>query len=195
MRVLLDCDGILADYCQACFDMIKPVTGVTHTLDQVTHWDLFDVLGYAEMLPVFRSLQEERGWCSSFPVYAGAQDAVKALQEKHEVVIVTSPMTAPTWTYERTQWLKQHFGIPKDRIIHTAGKHYVEGDVLVDDSVDHCRSWKAAHPHGMALLWDRPYNQEPPTSLVSRVSSWRDVDAHLESLVRWRSSIKSEGWG
>lgn len=195
MRILVDCDGILADYCQACFDLIKDVTGNVHTLDQVTHWDLFDVLGYAQWKATFRLRQGDRGWCSSFPVYAGAQDAMQRLGQEHEIVIVTSPMTEPTWTFERTMWLKQHFNIPKERIIHTAGKHYVEGDVLVDDSADHCRSWKAAHPYGMALLWDRPYNQEPPTSLVSRVSSWQDVEAHLASLAQWRSTIKTEGWG
>lgn len=181
MRILIDCDGVLADYCQACFNLIRYVTNNVHTIDQVTHWDLFDVLGYGNIKDAFRSGQEEAGWCEYIPVKPGAQHAVKQLELVHEVVVVTSPMTAPTWTYERTMWLKDHFNIPKERIVHTAGKHYIEGDVLIDDSVDHCRDWKLAHPAGLSIVWDAPYNQNTNDHAVGlvRARSWDEVEKYV----------------
>lgn len=122
------------------------------------------------------------GWCLGFPMYAGAKDFVKRLQELGEVVIVTSPMTTPYWAYERTVWLEQHFGTPKARIVHTEGKHYVRGDVLIDDADENCFKWHAEYPQALTLLWDAPYNREVNlhgTGIV-RVRSWAEALAAIE---------------
>lgn len=181
-RVLLDCDGILADYCTACFNLIEHHTGEKHTHDEVVHWDLFTILGKGHLKPLMKEVAAKSGWCLGFPVYDGAQSAVKRLEESCEVVIVTSPMTTPYWSYERTVWLEQHFGIPKGRIVHTEGKQYVQGDVLIDDSEDNCFKWHAAHPSALTLLWDAPYNREVSlegTGIV-RVRSWDEAFEAIE---------------
>lgn len=181
-RILLDCDGVLADFCTACFDLIEAHTGDRHTHEEVTHWDLFTVVGKAHLKPLMKETAAKSGWCLGFPMYAGAQGFVQRLQELGEVVIVTSPMTTPYWAYERTVWLEQHFGIPKGRIVHTEGKHYVRGDVLIDDADENCFKWHAEYPDALTLLWDAPYNREVDlhgTGIV-RVKSWDEALAAIE---------------
>lgn len=158
-RILLDCDGILADFCTACFNLIEQHTGVKHTHDEVTQFDLFAALGRSNLKPLMKELSAQSGWCLGFPIYTGAQNFVRELEQIGEVVIVTSPMTTPFWVYEREIWLNQHFSIPKQRIVSTEGKHYVDGDVFIDDSDVHCVKWSAEHPSSLTILWDAPYNR------------------------------------
>lgn len=181
-RILLDCDGVLADYCTACFDLIEQHTGDRHTHDEVTHWDLFTTVGKGHLKHILKETAAKGGWCLGFPMYPGSQDAVKRLEGLGELVIVTSPMTTPFWAYERTVWLEQHFGIPKARIVHTEGKQFVKGDVLIDDADDNCVKWHKEYPDALSLLWDAPYNRDVDLTGtgVVRVTGWDDVWTHLE---------------
>jgi 5'(3')-deoxyribonucleotidase len=176
-RFLLDCDGILSDFCSACFNLIEQHTGDKHTHEEVTHWDVFKVLGKEHLKPLMKERVTKSGWCSNFPLYEGAQKFVKQLQDLGEVVIVTSPMTVPHWAYERELWLTEHFGIPKDHIVHTEGKHYIAGDVFIDDADTNCKSWKTEYPDKLVLLWDAPYNRDVDltgTNIV-RVKGWEEA--------------------
>lgn len=184
LRILLDCDGILSDFCTACFRLIEQLTGDVHTHEEVTHWDVFNSLGKGHLKPVMKETAAQSGWCINFPVYAGVQDVVKRLEEIGEVVIVTSPMSVPHWTYEREIWLMKHFGIPKGRIVNTEGKQYVTGDVFIDDADDNCVKWHAEYPDALTILWDAPYNRNVDLSAtgIRRVKTWDDVFALLEAL-------------
>lgn len=181
-RILLDCDGVLADFCTACFNLIERHTGHRHTHEEVTHWDLFTVLGKANLKPLMKETAAKSGWCLGFPMYEGAQDFVKGLEKLGDVVIVTSPMTTPYWAYERTVWLEQHFNIPKGRIVHTEGKQYVRGDVLIDDADENCLKWHEEYPTALTLLWDAPYNRN--VSLhgtgIKRVKGWSEALGLIE---------------
>ncbi len=174
-RILLDCDGVLSDYCSGCFDLIEQHTGDRHTHEEVTHWDVFEVLGKGHLKPRLKEEQAKPGWCQSFPVIEGAKAFVQALESRGDVVIVTSPMSTPTWADDRRIWLERHFGIPKGRIVSTEGKQYVDGDVLIDDSDDNCNKWLDEYPNKLALLWTAPYN--------------RQVDVSGSSIVRVRDAF------
>ena len=178
-RFLIDCDGVLADFCVACFDLIERHTGDRHTMAEVHHWDVFEALGKGHLKHLLTEEIVKGGWCLGFPVCPGALAGVKALQEIGDVVIVTAPMSTPCWAYERTVWLEQHFGIQKDEIIHTSGKKYVSGDVFIDDSDDNCSKWHAEHPRATTILWDAPYNVNAPIAGtgIRRAKNWADVIA------------------
>ena len=182
-RVLLDCDGVLADFCTACFNLIEQHTGDRHTHEEVTHWDLFTIVGKGHLKPLMKETAAKSGWCLGFPMYPGAQDVVARLEDLAEVVIVTSPMSTPYWAYEREIWLTQHFGIPKGRIVQTEGKQYVAGDYLIDDADDNCFKWHKEYPRAKTLLWDAPYNRKADltgTGII-RVKGWDDVFKQLEA--------------
>lgn len=186
LRILLDCDGVLADYCTACFDLIEKHSGDRHTHEEVTHWDIFNILGKPHLKPLMKDAAAKGGWCLGFPMYPGAQDFVQRLETLGEVVIVTSPMTTPFWAYERTVWLEQHFKIPKGRIVHTEGKQYVRGDVLIDDADENCVRWHEEYPEALTLLWDAPYNRTVDVSKtgIKRVASWDEAITLIEEIER-----------
>lgn len=181
LRILLDSDGVLSNYCAGCFDLIKNLTGDHHTIEEVTHWDVFEVLGKGHLKPQLKEAQAQPGWCLNFPVFDGAQEFVKALEQIGEVVIVTSPMSTPHWSDERRIWLEKHFGIPKGRVISTEGKQYVDGDILIDDSDDNCHKWLSEYPNKLALLWEAPYNRKVDVS-TSKIVRVKDGSQALEAI-------------
>ncbi len=182
LRILLDCDGVIADYCTPCFNLIEELSGDRHTHEEVTHWDIFTVLGKGHLKSVMKERASAPGWCIDFPMYDGSQDAVRRLEELGEVVIVTSPMSTPHWADERRIWLENLFRIPKRRVISAEGKEYVGGDFLIDDADENCVRWHEAHPNATTILWDAPYNRHfdvAGTGIV-RARSWTEVFTLIE---------------
>jgi len=129
-------------------------------------------------------LWQAPGFCRSFEPYSGAVEAIDALEEVMDVYIVTSPMRSPTWVHERSEWLSEHFGIPRNRQVHTQAKYLVSGDLFIDDNPEHVKEWAEHNPRGMPVLWDRPYNQHPVTIRGPwiRAKTWEDVWGHIERL-------------
>lgn len=181
--VLLDVDGVVASFTEAVLDLAQELTGVIRWPCDVTSWDLFGHLGLSakDKARVYQGVAQP-GFCESIPVMPGAVDFVHALAEKHDVVFVTSPwLSAPTWTFERHNWLRRHFGQAAERIIHTQYKQYVRGDVLVDDRASNVRSWQQANETGMGLLFNQPHNQAGSADLI-RVSGYMDVISAIDEL-------------
>ena len=153
IRVLLDCDGVLADFLTPCLAIVNGLSGTKHELSHVTSWNVFDSLGVS---PAVKSktykLMKEEGWCWRLPVMPGAKEAVADLMKISEVHCVTSPMNGPHWEFERRQWLEHHFDI--DVVHSTEHKFAVSGDLLVDDKTSHLEKWLRAHPGGTVVRWD-----------------------------------------
>ena len=155
--VLLDVDGVLANFSQHVIDCAG-VTGFT--FDDVTNWDIFSLLGERgrvvkdEMLP-------SASWWLSLPVLEGAQEGVAKLREiASEVVFVTSPwLSCEQWSTVRRCWLKKHFGADPEDVIITSKKHLIRGDMFIDDKASTVEEWQAANPRGHAWVYDAPYNK------------------------------------
>lgn len=161
-RLLLDVDGVLADFVSGYLDLVEVVTRRRYHPEQVTQFDIGGSLGLtpAESSEVKRLLGESRGFCLALRMYEGAQDGVARLQQIADVYIVTSPWNScPTWTHEREAWLKKHFKIPHSRVTHTSAKYLCRGDVFVDDKVDAVIKWRSEHPTSLAVVWNTPHNQ------------------------------------
>lgn len=185
LRILVDVDGVLADFCGACIDFVKEVKGETHSPEKLMQWDTFEAMGYPYLWADFFARIETGDIV--FKPLPGAQEAIAELQKHHEVVIVTAPADeVPSWTSKRDLWLKEYFGIGRDHIVHTKGKKYVAGDVFIDDNFDNCFSWHVEHMDKLTLLWDAPYNRNPLVLLPPedtrfvRVKSWEDVNLAIE---------------
>jgi 5'(3')-deoxyribonucleotidase len=182
--VLLDVDGILADFIGAALLALRAESGLVYSRDDIYTWEVFDSLPAAaqEHKPRVYELLKGRLGCFSMRPYDGAKEGVRRLEELAEVVIVTSPFPgSATWASERENWLKSHFGIPHDRIIHAHNKRYIKGDFFVDDRTSHVLTWAEAHPEGRALLWTMRTNEgdELPDN-VSRVVGWEQLHARVE---------------
>jgi 5'(3')-deoxyribonucleotidase len=182
--ILLDCDGILADFIGTALLVLRAESGLVLPRESITTWEVFDSMPYEAQAYKTRvyNLMKGRLGCFSMRAYDGAKEGVKRLQELGEVVIVTSPFPdSDTWMSERERWLKFHFGITREHVIHTYCKHHVKGDFFIDDKTSSVLKWAECHPHGRSLLWHMPTNEndELPDN-VSRVVGWEQLHARVE---------------
>jgi 5'(3')-deoxyribonucleotidase len=155
MRLLLDVDGVLCDLVgQLC--RLLPHRHVS----DFTAYQFEHVLTLDELETVRRAMTAS-GFCRDLPWHDGALDFVQRLRLIGEVVAVTRPYDeSPTWTYERARWLRPH--VPD--VVHTDRKTLIPGDVLIEDSLENAVQWSCCHAAGLAIIIDRPWNQEPPRS-------------------------------
>jgi 5'(3')-deoxyribonucleotidase len=157
--VLLDVDGVLADFVAGYLQLVCDVTGLRFQHENVTEFRIGRALGLTADDDRAVANGITQGWCAGLDPIPGAVDGYKKLSAIADVYIVTSPWNkCPTWTYEREQWLAKHFGIPHARVLHGSAKHLVRGDVLVDDKTETCVKWRDEHPDKTVVLWESPWN-------------------------------------
>lgn len=164
-RVLLGCDGVLADFVSAALDIVWEEFGQRFYPEDVTEFDIMRSLGFGpeDSAKFKRLVGGEAGLASTLAVYPGSQEGVARLREIAEVYIVTSPFGSnPTWTHDREAWLKRHFDIKSKHVVHTGAKHLCVGSMLVDDKTEAVVSWREAHPAGIPVLWSTPHNRRDP---------------------------------
>jgi len=185
--VLLDVDGVLANFIQAALDIIEEASGKKYHHDDVKTWDVFESLPeHRHLMHDVYGVMKNHGGCYNIPIYPGAQEGVLALQKVAHVIILTAPFAgSQTWMTEREQWVMNHFGIPHKDIFQGHHKHLVRGDIFIDDKVEHVEEWSKAHPKSAGRLWTREYNK---SSALPRVSTWAEV---LELCSMWKPAFRS----
>lgn len=189
-RVLLDVDGVLADFVGAWLSIVNSVTGQQFTKEDVDDWSILEsfekrgVKDIARIKKICNAATGMEGFCADLAVLDGAQEAVRQLQSMADVFIVTSPWHSKQWTYERDQWVKNHFGIKRDHVVHTSAKYLISGDFLVDDKIENILGdtvkgtpgWLEENPTGCGIVWEMPYNRGTPIpSGVMRTNNWDKV--------------------
>lgn len=178
MRILLDCDGILADFHKVYLPIVHRFTGILLKEEDVV---MFNVLKQIEKEKDDKDIKlhiQTTKACLNIPVIEGSKEAVKEIQKLGEVVIVTAPMNTATWCYERMQWLQDHFEIPKSKIVFAKNKHYISGDIFLDDSLDNCKKWNK-YNKGKTLLWDRSWNRKD-----------REIKENIEVINNWKRVVE-----
>lgn len=185
-RVLLDCDGPLADFHTPCLAIINRLAGTNFTLDDLREWDLFKALGVSGKIKS-QTYDEMKlpGWCRDLKPYPGAIEGVKLLREISDVYVCTSPMDGPTWTSERDEWLEHYFGFTTKQIIHCSAKYVCAGDFLVDDKISNLQKWQLHHPHGIAVQWVMPQYVNHVYD-GRRTSSWTELADIVQQAMRNR---------
>lgn len=189
-RVMLDVDGVLADYTSRAVAWVNETCGTTYTANDVRGPDILKALNVPkEAIGQFwYDISTTPGWCYELNPYPWARQVVRALESHpnvEELTICTSPISGKHWAGERLQWLYDHLCIPMNRVVMATHKaKYVQGDILLDDSIKHVTEW-AALPGRHSFLWLMPWNQdEKLQDGVYRASDLDVLLAQLESLAR-----------
>jgi len=165
-RILLDVDGVLADFVTPAAKWARRNGHRNAYHDNCTKWDVLESWGLQAFQPQFDQFCSRKGFCKSLPVYPGAVEFVEQLRRLGEVIVVTSPLScSPYWCHERTIWLAEHFGFRSKDVIFAKRKELVCGDVLIDDGPHNLETFA-----NFRLLLDRPWNREstPPRTLRRR---------------------------
>jgi len=175
--ILVDVDEVLADFQSPSLKIMGEVTGRNYTLSDFKTWDIFEELTPEERDLVFDQIKQP-GYATQLAPTPGSQEFVRELSKLGTLYIVTSPFASPTWVYDRTKWLWDHFGIPSKRVVSTSAKHLVRGRALLDDKPEHVDLWQEHHPDELAMLWHIPNTTLLPHP--NRVTSWSEVLNRVE---------------
>jgi 5'(3')-deoxyribonucleotidase len=182
MIVLLDVDGVVADFTGAIKKIIKEMSGLDY---EITSWLKLDQIPCSKVDRANIAFQiglAARG----LEVLPGAQEGVKALKAAgHDVHFVTSRWNSLPWVYDRCQWMAKHGFVtdPHREITFTAAKWRVHGHVLVDDKPRNVEEWQRAWPFGHGLIWDQPWNK---SAEGVRITDWEN----LLSFTKWTGNSK-----
>lgn len=181
-RILVDVDGVIANYLEPTLEGINRQLDATLTVSDMTEWNLVQAYvdrGYEleAVLAALHTVSRQPGYCASLQTYPGARDGLDLLRTLGKVYIVTRPYEeASCWANERLLWLEQHMGIPFQDVISCAAKFCVEGDVFIDDHPDNVKSWHSEYPHALTILWGTTYNRTADlVSAIKRGRSWQHV--------------------
>jgi 5'(3')-deoxyribonucleotidase len=163
LRILLDVDGVLADFTSAALDIVAKVCGRRYALADVARFDICDAFGLpkASRRLVMGTIARTPGFVSSMEPLPGALEGVAKLRAMADVYILTTPWPgSPTWEHERREWLAHHFKIEHKHVLQGDPKFLVDGDVFVDDRSGNVRAWLAERPMKCGVLWGTRHNTD-----------------------------------
>jgi 5'(3')-deoxyribonucleotidase len=181
-RVLLDVDGVLADFAGAWIDLINAERHPDLTpirREDLNEWEIFDALEKSgtfnekELARLKKTCHDEtarKGFCASLKVIQDAEDNVRKLMLFAEVFIVTSPWHTDYWVNERSAWVQRHFGIPRSNVMHGSAKHICAGDFLIDDKTSTVVKWAQEAYNGRGIVFATPHNVNDPIPSEHRAS-------------------------
>lgn len=155
MRVLLDVDGVLADFVGGCIDVLDGHL----KREDVTVWRFIEGLPEGQRTLLEKVLKTPNFW-ETLACIPRAREGVKQLRENgFEIVFVTSPwVSCREWGYRRRRWLRTHFDASDKEIVFTCNKALIQGNFLIDDKIENVVEWQKANPFDCAMLYIQPYN-------------------------------------
>ncbi len=176
MRILVDMDGVLADFEQGFFDRWQamfphlpaiPTTQRRHPLVQ----DEYPPDLREQVLSVFR----QPGFFRTLPPIPGGREALEAMQAMGvDVWLCTTPLVDYRHcVVEKYAWVEAHLGARWiRRMILTQDKTLVRANLLIDDRPN---INGAATPTWEHVIFDQPYNRHLRDKRRITWQTWRDV--------------------
>lgn len=157
--VLLDVDGVIADFRQLYVGCCNEVNSTAFTVEDTgTAWDFARTMGLSrEQHKKTWEAINRKGQAGKMTLLPGARAGVLALMSIANVYFVTMPVpSSPTWTYDRNAWLSACFRLnASDHVLYTSQKHLVRGDVFVDDKPEIVLNWLTNNA-GLGVIWGKP---------------------------------------
>lgn len=188
-RVLVDSDGVMSDLLTPAIEVINKVGGYSFKPEDVKDYNICEGLGVPHMWTALKTACATPSFVRGFGVIPGSLEGVKELRQIADVYAVTTPMTVPTWAFERALWLDEKMGFTKDFVVQTEAKHVIEGDILIDDKPQNVEEWAKHHPEGLGIIFNATYNRDFVTMQknIVRALGWK----HAVELCRAYFTVQS----
>jgi len=168
-QILIDMDGVLANLYPKLIIEQSKISGKEIVADSLNG------LPEREAFPNIREIVTSNRFFLDLPPMEGSYDALKYLNDKYKVLIVSSATEFPNCLNDKMEWLQQNFPfISWQQVILCGSKESIRGDVMIDD-----------HPKNLDLfpgdryIFDQPHNAELTNSSYIRVKSWADIYKYL----------------
>ena len=105
----------------------------------------------------------------------GSIEGLRYLNEKYDVLIVSSATEFPGCLDDKQAWLQEHFPfIGWQQMIFCGKKDSVAGDIMLDDHPKNL-----SHFDGLRYIFTQPHNALLEENSYHRVTDWREVMSTL----------------
>ena len=182
-RLLLDVDGVLADFTNPVLEFLRTV-GIDKSYEDICRWDIFE--GNSELEDEFKeSYASHPGYCYNLKPLPGAIDFVRSARKSYDISIVTTPYDVPYWYNERKDWIVDNFGLSRSCITFTHHKEFLEGDIFVDDKLENVERWSKNWSHRkktVPVVFDQPWNRSLVSKEIVRTRNWIELSDKLIAL-------------
>jgi 5'(3')-deoxyribonucleotidase len=167
MRIAIDMDEVLADPLQKFIKLYNRDCGLP--LDTILDPgnEIYHHVPPHVKDKWFEYINQE-GFFRDLTPIEGCIEAVKKLQENHEVFIVSAAMEFRNSLIDKYDWLAEHFPFISWQNIIFCGQKIVNVDVMIDD-----RAKNFVGFNGRKLLFSSPHNLL--LTDYERVDNWQQV--------------------
>lgn len=180
MHILLDCDGVLANFTQASID----AHGRQESHDDIRTWDYFtDEWGMSP--EEFWSKCRGYDFWRNIQPYEWAQSVIDLIRAKDlTFTILTAPSNDSECVQAKLDWLDHHFSIPIADVMVGQKKHLLANPeaILIDDSRANVDAF--IRSGGKAALFLQPWNSSRFLSFRKNMEGVMNlgIDFHLLSV-------------
>lgn len=171
-QILVDMDGVLADVFTQYINCEFIRTGKLIKMQ--------DLYGKAEgELPYFLDHVKSVGFFCTAPLMADCVEGLRFLNDRFNVLIVSSATEFPLSLTEKQAWLNKYFPfISWKQMIFCGKKDSIKGDIMIDDHPKNLNYFG-----GTRIMFTQPHNIESEVDNCLRVSNWREI-MNLECIVQ-----------
>ncbi|MGL5681729.1 MAG: 5' nucleotidase, NT5C type [Marinifilaceae bacterium] len=165
-RILVDMDGVLADIYKS---LIRIEYGVSEGIGEIEN----KLKGVAEReaFPCLRETVSSPGFFRNAPLMEGSVEGLRYLNEKYDVLIVSSATEFPGCLDDKQAWLQEHFPfIGWEQMVFCGKKNSVQGDIMLDDHPKNL-----SYFNGKRYMFTQPHNALIEDEGFERVNNWKKV--------------------
>lgn len=163
LKIILDCDGVLADTIKKVLHLYNNEYNLNFKKEDIVAWDMTKIQKPGTSLTKYFN---QRGFFRDLDPMEDAQKYVKKLLEDgHEVFVATaSPLEG---LEDKLLWLRENFGfIPESNIVFIQRKDLLYGDIILDDALHNLENSQCE----FKVVFDQPWNRDRREFL--RVRNW-----------------------
>lgn len=156
MTIYLDMDGPCCDFVNSFLSHY----GAKTTADQITKWEMHEVLGITEDEFWAKVISWGEGFWSHMPETPWFKELYHLCTDFDEVIFLTSPGRCAEAASGKIKWLQSRFGSRFENYIITKRKEKVvhdHDDILIDDYEVFCDKWEGKGGH--AILFPTTWNK------------------------------------
>lgn len=165
-RIIIDMDEVMADIIPHLLEYYYKATGEKTDPTILKGKHVHEAVAKPELI---REFLYQPGFFRTAPLIADSQLVVNALNNHHEVYIVSAAMEFPQSLIEKYEWLQEHFPFLTWRQIAFCGsKQLVSGDYMIDDHLKNLDYFE-----GEKLMFTSPHNEL--IEKHTRVNSWKEI--------------------
>lgn len=163
--VLVDMDGVLADIYPHFIALEEKESGIQldiKSLDGKLEEDAF---------PSFYKIVNQPDFFRTVPLISDSVVGLAYLNNKYDVVVVSSATEFPTSLTAKHAWLGEHFPfITWKQMIFCGSKIHVKGDIMIDDHPKNLSNFD-----GQRILFSQPHNALICDNSFVRVHNWKEI--------------------